>query len=665
MCGIAGLFSSKHDAQFSSRAADEVQCMIQYIGYRGPDELRYFVDEHVALAAARLSIIDIALGHQPMADPTGRYWIAYNGEIYNHPEIRDLLVQRGYTFRTHCDTEVALYAWMEWGAKALARFDGGFAFVIYDRQEQTCSMVRDRSGKRPLFYIQHRGEVAFASEMKSFFACGGFKFKWDVDQLASIFTVWTPIGDQTGFEGIKQVPAGSVVTVGAGGLMVERYAAWPRRAGLEAGDLAKAESDARSLLNESVRKRLRSDVEVAVFVSGGLDSTIVTKLARDNLPGRIRTYSVRFDDLDYDETADQQEVAARYELDNCPVTIKSGTIADHFEAALWHAEIPQFRTAFVPMYLLARQVRADGIKVVLSGEGADEVFLGYDIFKETMLRANWANLDQAERRKRVGSLYPYLKHFSAANIAPLEALFARTSGRLEDPLYSHRIRFDNSNMARRLLRGDQSGLEALSQLADQNEVGRLTPLRRAQWLEFHTLLQGYLLSAQSDRMLFAHGVEPRCPFLAPEVIELAAGLPENFLLTADFQEKHLLKEAFRADLPARVLSKPKWPYRAPDATSFLASADAPPAWVGAVLSDESLRMVAPLDADLAGRLRDKVMTTKGPLSPSDNQAFVFLLSLVVLDELFVRRGGLARFGVPPRRIHRVAAAGDSITAYLQ
>ena len=155
MCGIAGLFSLKRDAQFSSRAAEQAQQMIQYIGHRGPDELQYFADERAALATARLSIIDVVLGHQPMADQTGRFWIAYNGEIYNYIEVREQLVERGYAFRTHSDTEVALYAWMEWGKDAPARFDGGFAFAVYDRQESTCSLVRDHAGKRPLFYIQH------------------------------------------------------------------------------------------------------------------------------------------------------------------------------------------------------------------------------------------------------------------------------------------------------------------------------------------------------------------------------------------------------------------------------------------------------------------------------------------------------------------------------
>ena len=663
MCGIAGIFSLMRDAPLPDWATAEVQRMIQLIGHRGPDELRYFAAERAALATARLSVIDIVHGHQPMPDQTGRYWIAYNGEVYNYPELRAVLIQRGHAFRTESDTEVVLKAWIEWGPEALARFDGGFAFAIYDRERQTFHLARDRAGKRPLFYIKNRGTVAFASEMKAFFACDGFAFEWDPDQLASIFTIWTPIGDQTGFRGVMQVPAGSVLSIEAGDISVKPCVDLPRRP-TAAPSLAEATDTVRGLLDESVRKRLRSDVEVAVFVSGGLDSTIVTKLARDHQPGRIRTYSVRFEDRDFDETADQQEVVSRYALENRAITIKSDSIADHFEAALWHAEVPQFRTAFVPMYLLAQQVHADGIKVVLSGEGADEVFFGYDIFKETVLRATWDGLDQAARRNRISSLYPYLKHFSAANVAPLEALFSRTSGGADDAMYSHRIRFDNSGLSRRLVRSDRNGQDALADLANRNGIAELNPLRRAQWLEWHTLLQGYLLSTQSDRMLFAHGVEPRCPFLAPEVLDYVAGLPEDMLLSPQFEEKFLLKKAFANDVPARVLSKPKWPYRAPDAASFIGTGDGHAAaeWIDAALADGSLKGIAPLDATIAGRLRDKVLNAKGALSQSDNQAFIFLLSLATLDDLFVRRRGLERFGQSNRRVHRVNGVADAAEA---
>ncbi|MBS0534435.1 MAG: asparagine synthase (glutamine-hydrolyzing) [Proteobacteria bacterium] len=651
------------DAPLPDWASAEVQRMIQLIGHRGPDELRYFAAGRAALATARLSVIDIVHGHQPMPDPTGRYWIAYNGEVYNYPELRAILIQRGHAFRTESDTEVVLKAWIEWGPEALSRFDGGFAFAIYDRERQSLHLARDRAGKRPLFYIRNRGTIAFASEMKAFFACDGFAFDWDPDQLASIFTVWTPVGEQTGFRGVMQVPAGSVLSVDEGEIDVTPCVDLPERTAATTS-LAEAAETIRELLDESVRKRLRSDVEVAVFVSGGLDSTIVTKLARDHQPGRIRTYSVRFDNNDFDETTDQQEVVARYALENRAVTIKPGRIADHFEAALWHAEVPQFRTAFVPMYLLAQQVHADGIKVVLSGEGADEVFFGYDIFKETVLRASWDGLDPATRRDRVSSLYPYLKHFSAANIAPLEALFSRTSGGVDDPLYSHRIRLENSGLSRRLVRSNLNGQSALADLAERSGIACLNPLRRAQWLEWHTLLQGYLLSTQSDRMLFAHGVEPRCPFLAPEVLEYVAGLPEDILLSPRFEEKFLLKKAFADDVPARVLSKPKWPYRAPDAASFVGSGNgrAVAEWIDAALADESLQDIAPLEAGIAGRLRDKVLNAKGVLSQSDNQAFIFLLSLAILNDLYARRRGLARFGQSSRPVHRVTGVSDAAEA---
>ena len=656
MCGIAGIFSPNAPLL----AGEEIQNMIRMIGYRGPDELCYYTDNHAALAAARLSIIDLAGGRQPMVDPSGRYWIIYNGETYNYREIRTVLQQRGHVFRTACDTEVVLHAWIEWKDDAPRRFDGGFAFAIYDRVEKSCTLVRDRFGKRPLYYAYHRGALIFASEMKAFLACDGFQFEWNPDQLASIFTIWTPIGDQTGFQGIKQVPSGSISRFSIDGASLETtYAGLPQADPIPGQTFSDTAQEVREKLDGSLKLRLRSDVEVAVFVSGGLDSAIVTKLARDRLPSRLRTYSISFADTDFDESADQKAVADWFGLDNRSITVHSDTIASTFAEAMWHAEVPQFRTAFVPMFLLAERVRADEIKVVLSGEGADEVFLGYDLFKETKLRAAWPNLDQQRRRERLKGLYPYLQHFSDENMSALAALFGRTSADSDAAFFSHKIRFENSNLALRLLQGKSAPLNALEEMVSTvTDFGAFTPVRRAQWLEFYTLLQGYLLSTQSDRMLFARGVEPRCPFLDPAVIEHAASLPTSFLLSPEFDEKHVLKAAFRDDLPSQILSKPKWPYRAPDVASFFHAAESSrqmSEWAADTLSAGALEKVGPLNPQMARRLVDRVSNTPTcNLSPRENQAFILLLSLSVLDELFVRRAGQQRYAPARRHVHRVS-----------
>ena len=652
MCGIAGVISLENCAGIRTRDCREIVEMIGLVGHRGPDDLRYYADDRVALAAARLSIIDLDHGRQPMRDPSGRFLLVFNGEIYNYIEIREALERCGHVFNTRSDTEVVLRAWIEWKENAFARFDGGFAMAIYDRIDHQCILARDRYGKRPLFYGQHNGSLLFASEMKAFLAWDGFSFHWDMKQLNSIATIWTPIGDETGFKGIKQLPSGSTLTISNRGRKHNVYASLPLPATHTSEEPADALERLRYLLSESVKLRLRSDVDVAVFVSGGLDSTIVTKLTHDRLP-KVRTYSVQFEDPLYDETADQRAATAYFKLENSAVTVSAGTIADAFPQALWHAEVPQFRTAFVPMYLLGKRVKEDGIKVVLSGEGADEVFFGYDIFKETILRANWNNIAPDRRRSVLQSLYPYMPHFSRDNLPSLSALFARTSSGAGSALFSHQIRFDNSALARRLLSEQCSPLESLERAVSAvPRFAELTNVRRAQWLEFHTLLQGYLLSAQSDRALFAHGVEPRCPFLSPSVVEFAASLPDSSLLAPNYDEKNILKRAFRNDLPQRALSKPKWPYRAPDISSFLAPRSAGQGlsdWTNDVLSADNLR-IGILDSSVAQRLVEKVnRTPPEEISPRENQAFILLLSLVLLNDQFVRRRGLRSYSDTARR----------------
>jgi len=645
MCGIVGVLSL--DGSRRPMGHDpEIEEMIELIEHRGPDELSYFADGHISLAAARLSIIDLPHGQQPMTDERGRYWIAYNGEVYNYREVRRALEQCGHSFRTQSDTEVVLRAWIEWGHDSPTRFDGGFAYAIYDRLERSCVLIRDRYGKRPLYYTFHQGSLVFASEMKALLGRGGFEFAWNEDELKSIFTIWTPIDGQTGFRGVQQVRAGTTLRARGDKVDERRFAGFPAPSTAQSMDVAQAADLVRERLDESVRLRLRSDVEVAVFLSGGLDSSIVTKLARDHVPGRLRTFSLRFADGDFDETSDQLAVSKWFGLDNTAITIGAAMIADNFADAVWHAEVPQFRTAFVPMYLLARRVHEEGIKVVLSGEGADEVFLGYDIFKETALRAMWNEMPAEMRRKRLGSLYPYLRHFSAENVASLAALFSRTSEGVEAPLFSHQIRIENSSLARRLLSGDaeSDGTRPLAALVERiPQLSRLSPVQRAQWLEFHSLLQGYLLSTQSDRMLFAHGVEPRCPFLAPSVVELAATLPSDLLLSPDFDEKHVLKQAFRSDLPERTLTKPKWPYRAPDISAFVrqgATGNVLVDWVASALEPNALAVIGPLNHVAARRLVDKVARTPADrISPRENQAFILLLSLTVLNRQFVERRG--------------------------
>ncbi len=637
MCGIAGFLHAAPNGDVDVDAAPRVlEAMLAMIHHRGPDEAGYYFDERVGVGTVRLSIIDLSTGQQPIPDATGRFWIAYNGELYNYKELRVELEALGHEFASTSDTEVLLHAWMEWGSAALPRCNGAYAFAIYDRQEGSLVLGRDRYGKRPLFYTEVGGTLVFASEMKSFLAYPGVQFELDEAQLASIFTVWTPLPDQSGFVGIKQIPNGWYLKVRGEHRTLEPYATldWPAEGRFE-GSAGEAIEQTRAILSDAVRLRLRSDVEVATYLSGGLDSAITTQLALANGLSQVHSFSITFEDKEFDESADQLELSRYLGTIHTALPVKHGDIARNFPAAVWHGEVPVFRTAFVPMYLLSRLVNEQGIKVVLTGEGSDESFLGYDIFKEAILRRDWMTDRDVDKLRR---LYPYLPHFNDANIKALASVFDQFAHEKTPGMFSHELRFHNSLFGLRLLRAGRDGLADLkTYLADNDPVyGRLGLVERAQWLEWKTLLPGYLLSTQGDRMSMAHSVESRCPFLDYRVVEWASRLPQDLKLGPGMDEKWILKQAFPDTLPATVLKKPKQPYRAPDLSAFLGASDAD--YTESLFSEHELGKLPFLNPTFCAQFLKKVRNAPpGGISQRENQAFILLLSTALLHRYFVDR----------------------------
>lgn len=659
MCGIAGFLGSLLPVD---EHAATVLGMTRMLHHRGPDESGYYVDGAVALGSARLVVIDEHGGKQPLSDPTARYWVVYNGEVYNYEELRAELSGRGHTFLTRSDTEVVLRAWIEWREQAFRRFNGGFAVAVYDRHLRQLVLARDRFGKRPLYYVDVDGTLVFASEMKAFLRYPGADFRWDAASLASIFRVWTPLPDQTAFEGIHQVPPRACLVADASGRTLRRYADLELQAPPFGGGEAEAVERTREVLRQSVRLRLRSDVEVGAYLSGGLDSSIVTALAVQHATRPVRTFSVGFEEADYDERADQEAVSRHLGTRHAGVAVSNDDIGRWFPEAVWFAESPVFRTAIVPMFILARAVHEAGVRVILTGEGADEVFLGYDIFKETLLRRRWSELAEGERHRLLAGLYPYLRHFRPENVRALAAVFTEYSRNPDAEFFSHDVRFGNSKLSLRLLRDAGDGLAALraAATADGAAFSTLDPVGRTQWLELQTLLGGYLLSAQGDRMAMSHAVENRCPFLDPDVVAWASALPLEMRLRGLTCEKYVLKAAFGDRLPPHVAEKPKRPYQAPD-TAALASPSARE-YLDEALDEKTLREIPVLDADFCRRLQAKVRgAPPAAVSPRDAHAFVLLVSVSLLDRLFVRRAGAGKGTSGSPVVHAYDARGATLT----
>lgn len=633
MCGICGSLSL--GAESSDRAV--IEKMMDRIRHRGPDGWGVHQEPGIALGHVRLSIIDIVGGAQPMSTPDGSLWITFNGEIFNYVEVREELLAQGCRFATASDTEVILHLYRRDGERCVERLNGQWAFAIWDRPQRKLFLSRDRIGVRPLFYTQTPHHLFFASEIKALLACPGVDAALDLQALHQFFTFWTAVPPRTAFRQVLELPPGHSLVARDGEIQVSRH--WR----LELDPEPPSESSepqlverCLELLQDATRIRLRSDVPVGTYLSGGLDSTLITALAGRTAGERLRSFSIGFDDPQLDETPYQEDAAAFLGTAHTGLTCSSEAIAQSFSDVVWHAEQPLLRTAPAPMFLLSRQVRQQGFKVVLTGEGADEMFGGYDIFKETKIRGFWGGRPGSPFRSRLlKRLYPYMDQFQRQSPQYLSRFFHVSAENLASPYFSHLPRWELTAGLRSFFSADVQaavhGQQTLDSLAQHlpDSFAALSPFSRAEFLEATLLLPGYILSAQGDRMGMVHAVEHRHPFLDHRVMSFAARLPLRAKMRV-LREKHLLKEAGKNLVPPSVLARPKQPYRAPDGASFFQGTSQPPA---ALLPDR-IRRHGIFDPGRVCGLVNKFQSGK-PTSVRDNMALVGILSTELLLDRFL------------------------------
>lgn len=637
MCGIAGIFN--FERREPVREGD-IRQMLGMIRHRGPDEFGIYLDGPVGLGSARLSIIDLSGGQQPIPNEDGSLWIVFNGEIFNYVELRPELEARGHRFSTSSDTEVLLHMYEEYGAKCLERLNGQFAFAVWNRREQSLFLARDRVGVRPLFYTRHGGRLVFASEMKSILGAGGITAELEPEVLEQVFTFWSPISPATMLKGIFELPPGHYLKFGGGTCSTSRYweLEFPEQGGGEGVERAEKpleayEEELGALLVDATKIRLRADVPVGAYLSGGLDSSLIASIIRNFTTNHLDTFSIAFDDEDFDESAWQMQMAKFLGTEHQVVRAKNADIARVFPEVIWHAEAPLTRTAPAPMFLLSKLVRDSNYKVVLTGEGADEFLAGYDIFKEAKVRRFWAA--QPESRLRpllLQRLYPDITKLGRTHSSMLAAFFREGLESVGSPYYSHALRWRNGRRSARFFSEDLRGrikrpvMSVLEGVLPEN-FEKWEPLARAQSLEIKVFLSQYLLSSQGDRMGMAHSIEGRFPFLDHRVVSYCNQLPPRLKLRG-LTEKHLLKRLGRRWLPAEIWQRPKRPYRAPIHRSFFDSAA--PDYVRELLSAEAIQRNGLFDAD-AVRLLAKKAEQGRPIGETDDMALAGILS----TQLFV------------------------------
>ena len=641
MCGFAGILNL--DKALAPPDRVSLSSMIGVLSHRGPDEYGIYRDAQLGLVHARLSIVDLQSGQQPMCAHQSKVWIAFNGEIFNFPELRRELQAMGYYFATQSDTEVILQAWRAWGERAFLRFNGQWAVAIWDAGLNKLVLARDPNGVCPLHWAAFRGRLYFGSEIKAIFAANvDIPRAFDSVGLDRALTFWTTVAPRTVFQGVHELEPGHVRTFESGQVRdVDLSPPWFYGKAAEfKGDLQEAVGAVESALTEAVEMRmLRADVPVGSYLSGGLDSSIVAALGKHFSRGQFQTFSLRFDDPEFDETQYQRRVASHLGSQHHEILVSQNDIASALPEAIFHGERPILRSAPVPLFLLSRLVRSHGIKVVLTGEGADEVFAGYDLFREGKVRRFWARQPESQIRPALlERLYPYLARSPSAIRAQSRQFFGRDLEQSLLPGFAHGTRWRTTAALKRLLRPEMQipTNDPLDTIRAHlpSDFSTWNTLTQDQFIEAKTLLAGYLLSSQGDRVLLGNSVEGRFPFLDANVMALAHTLPTSYKLCG-LNEKHVLKKMAKDLIPDEVVQRTKQPYRAPDSLCFIGAQA--PEYVRELLSESTLRAGGVFDPSVVTQLHNKCTRASGkmPLSNSDNMAMMAVISTQFLHMQFI------------------------------
>lgn len=637
MCGVVGFVNS------GKRKDDRITNLrrgIRAIAHRGPDEVGIYDDNEFSLGTVRLSVIDPLLGKQPMVTADERYVLGFNGEIFNYLELREDLEARGVSFATKSDSEVLLYSLAVWGEQALDWLNGQFAFAFYDREKRELLLGRDPFGERPLFYTEQGGSFYFASEIKGLFAFPEVHRELSTQGVRANGRYWTPVPGESCFAGVRSLPPGHVVRVGPGGVRLSPYFETP----IDRGDIGRlnltfddAKAELRDRLEEAVRFRLRGDYPLGAFLSGGLDSSIIASIVRQNTTGELPTFSITVPDSWADESAYQQVIAAKLGTEHSSVVVTGRDIRERFPNLVRKCEALLHFAAPVAVEMLAEHVGQSGVRIVLGGEGADESFFGYDILKEsTVLDSCLAGGFTAAQESLLGKGLADLLHTDPTTPAEILRFFQDRVSEGGPVLGAHLRRFESELLPSLLAAKDGVADDdrRLAEFARSRVTGYddLDMVGRSQWLDFQTLLSGYGMTCLGDRPGAGCRIEARYPFVDRSVVAFAAGLPREWKLSGLTREKHILREAYADVLPAEIRDRPKFGMRIPGAEHLLPTGTGD--WVDELLSPQRVRNCGVLDEHGVRRLVDRVSSATDVPFPY-NHAYLQVLSTLLLQESLV------------------------------
>ncbi len=578
MCGIAGAF------QLNSRERLEPETlvpMISILAHRGPDDWGYYLDERrrVMLLHSRLSIVDLQGGHQPLSNEDGSVWVACNGEIYDFKRIADDLRGRGHVFRSGSDTEVIVHLYEEYGEDFVEHLRGEFAFALYDRRREILYLVRDRFGIKPLFYATAGDTLLFGSEIKALFRHPSMRVEFDRDTIYHLLT-GVPLPGETIFKGVRPVEPGCLLRVTKTGSEQVRY--WDLDFNTLAQDEAvereldpeTAASEFRRLFEDAVALRLQGDVEVATYLSGGIDSAAVSMVMAKQSDRPIKAFTISFSDGNYDEFAPARAIAEAGGMEHHVVSVRRGALAEHFAKSLWHSEAPTINSHGTAKFLLS-ELASRHVKVVLTGQGADELLAGYEPFEhQLLLEAALRDPGDDAARQRLAQFRPiagYLDVQRGVRRYPAHSRVCQLFGAypysaMRPLLHQARIRGLLSPELRQATT-DTDSLEQLATRLDRCRMSGRSSLAATQYVLFKTDLPSHILTSLADRPEMAHSVEGRVPFLDHKLVEFACRLPLSLKINEN-GTKDVLRRAMRDVVPEAVRKRRKKLFLAPSAESL-------------------------------------------------------------------------------------------------
>jgi len=638
MCGIVAAIS-RRDAV----SANTLEAGARRLTHRGPDGQRWWVSEdgRVGLGHARLSIIDLSTGDQPIESEDGQTRIVVNGEFYGFEAIRRDLEQQGHRFRTKSDSEIALHLYEDYGLQCLQHLRGEFAAVLWDGRQRRLVAARDRFGIKPLFYAWVGQTLYLASEVKALFAMG-VPARWDEE---SVFHAVAMLGYQsrTLYEGVFQVPPGHFLIATDRHVQVNQYWDFDYP---HAGRADRRKSDAdhvaefRDVLEEAVRIRLRADVPVGVYLSGGLDSCSVLGLAARHHPEPLKAFTLTFEDVAYDEGTIAKEMAALAGAEYHAIPIGQHDLAERFADAITQAETYCVNAHGVAKYVLSRAVRDAGYKVVLTGEGSDEVLGGYAHFRRDMLLYNREGQDPAE----IDQLLAWLDEHNTVSrglllpdgeVGPLESV-RRVLGFVPSWIETFstravKLRPILSEDFRARFAGQEGTYPLLDEMDVRRQLAGRDPLHQSLYLWAKTALCGYILTMLGDRMEMGHSIEGRVPFLDHKVVETLVSQPVHMKVRG-MTEKYVLREAVKDTITDTVYRRQKHPFLSPPAT--LNPDDTFHAFVEDTLRGRAFATMPFFDQKRVVKLLDSLPGMETGARTANDQVLMQLVSMSVLHERF-------------------------------